>query len=178
MRLPHLMSWLSLAILAGCAASPPPAPRPLAPPEVPGSLAAPSGQSVYLEALAKGVQIYECSQKPDSTYEWTFKAPEASLTTRSGAPLGKHYAGPTWESTDGSAVIGVVKSRDPGPNPAAIPWLLLAAKANSGSGTFSFAKSIQRVATVGGQPPAAACTAAQLNQVARVPYSATYYFYR
>ena len=178
MRLPrpYVTTWL--ALLAGCASSPPaPAPA-LAAPQVPASLSAPAGQSVYLEALARGVQIYECSQKPDATYDWVFKAPEAALTARSGQSIGKHYAGPTWESNDGSAVIGVVKSRDPGPNPTAIPWLLLAAKATTGSGTFSLTKSIQRVTTVGGQPPPAPCTAANLGQVVRVPYSATYYFYR
>jgi hypothetical protein len=133
---------------------------------------------LYLEALATGVQIYECSQKPDSTFEWTLKAPEASLAARSGQTLGKHYAGPTWESTDGSAVVGEVKARDPGPSSSAIPWLLLAAKANRGSGAFSSAKSIQRVSTNGGLAPAESCDAASLHKVARVPYTASYYFYR
>ncbi len=175
MRFPHLpvMTFPALAILAGCATT-----QPLAPPEVPAALRPPAGQSLYLEALATGVQIYECSQKPDSAYEWAFKAPEASLTDRSGHSLGKHYAGPTWEANDGSAVVGEVKARDSGPGPSAIPWLLLAAKANTGSGIFAAAKSIQRVATAGGLAPAEACSGANLKQVARVPYTATYYFYR
>jgi hypothetical protein len=150
----------------------------IAPPEVPAALRAPAGQSLYLEALATGVQIYECSQKPDSSYEWAFKAPEASLADRLGHPLGKHYAGPTWESTDGSSVAGGVVAKDPGPKPSAIPWLLLTAKANNGSGTFAAARSIQRLATEGGLAPTEACTQANLKQVARVPYTATYYFYR
>jgi hypothetical protein len=133
---------------------------------------------LYLEALATGVQIYECSQKPDSSYEWAFKSPEASLADRSGRSLGKHYAGPTWESTDGSTVVGEAKAKDPGPKPSAIPWLLLTAKANTGAGTFSAAKSVQRLATEGGLAPKEACTGANLKQVARVPYTATYYFYR
>lgn len=169
----RLTAVAALAVLGGCATT-----QPLAPPEVPAALRAPAGQSLYLEALADGVQIYECSQKPDSAYEWTFRAPEASLADRSGHPLGRHYAGPTWESSDGSAVVGEAKARDPGPRSSAIPWLLLAAKANTGSGTFAAAKSIQRVATVGGLAPAAACTGANLKHVARVPYTATYYFYR
>jgi len=147
-------------------------------PEVPAALRAPAGQVAYLEALGTGVQIYECSQKGDSTYEWTFKAPEASLATRSGQTIGKHYAGPTWESTDGSTVVGEIKARDPGPTSSAIPWLLLGAKANGGSGVFSTAKSIQRVATTGGLAPAEPCGATNLHQVARVPYTAAYYFYR
>ena len=132
----------------------------------------------YLEARATGVQIYECSQKTDSTYEWTLKAPEASLSTPSGDYLGRHNAGPTWESPDGSAVVGEVKARDPGPTSSAIPWLLLAAKANRGSGVFSSAKSIQRVATNGGLAPAEPCDATSFHKVVRVPYTASYYFYR
>ena len=175
MRLPHLrvMTFPALAILAACATT-----QPLPPADVPAALRPPAGQSLYLEALATGVQIYECSQKPDSAYEWVFKAPEASLADLSGHSLGKHYAGPTWESNDGSTVVGEVKAKAPGPKPSAIPWLLLTAKANTGSGILAEAKSIQRLATDGGLAPAEACTVANLNQVARVPYTATYYFYR
>jgi hypothetical protein len=150
----------------------------LAPPDVPAALRPPAGQAVYLETRATGVQIYECSQKPDSSYEWSFKAPEASLADRAGKAIGKHYAGPTWESTDGSAVVGEVKARDPGPKASAIPWLLLAAKSNRGAGVFADAKSIQRLSTEGGVAPKEPCTEARLREVARVPYTATYYFYR
>jgi len=168
-----LLSVLCLAVLVGCAASPS-----LSSPEVPAALVAPAGQVVFMEALATGVQIYECAKKADSTYEWAFKAPEASLASRSGQALGKHYAGPTWESIDGSTVVGEVKARDPGPKSSAIPWLLLTAKTTAGTGTFDGTKSIQRVATVGGIAPAEPCAESKLKQVARVPYTATYYFYR
>jgi hypothetical protein len=169
--LPVTLAYLSLAV--GCATSPH-----VAPPKVPAVLQPPAGQTLYLEALGTGVQIYECAQSADLTYQWAFKAPEASLASRSGQTLGKHYAGPTWESIDGSTVVGVVKARDPGPDSAAIPWLLLAAKATTGAGTFAATRSIQRVATVGGAAPAEACADRNLKQVARVPYQATYYFYR
>ena len=132
-RLSPSTIYTYLAFVAGCATSPH-----VAPPEVPTVLQPPAGQILYLEALATGVQIYECAQKTDLTYEWAFKAPEASLVSRSGHPLGKHYAGPTWESIDGSTVVGVIKARDPGPKNSAIPWLLLAAKA-----TLAQARSVQ-----------------------------------
>jgi hypothetical protein len=124
------------------------------------------------------VQIYECTRKPDSTYEWAFKAPEATLTARSGQHIGKHYAGPTWEAVDGSTMVGEVKARDPGPTASAIPWLLLAAKSNSGVGTFANGKFVQRVTTVGGIAPTGGCTESTLKNEARVPYSASYFFYR
>jgi hypothetical protein len=171
-RLAPSAMWISALALAACSGV-----RPLVAPDVPEALRPPAGQTLFMEALATGVQIYECSRKGDA-YEWGFKAPEASLAERSGYVLGKHYAGPTWESNDGSAVVGEVKARDPGPTAGAIPWLLLSAKSNTGAGEFSSTKSIQRVATSGGVAPGTPCAAANLGQVARVPYTATYYFYR
>jgi hypothetical protein len=165
----------ALLAVAGCATS-----QVTAPSDVPAPLRAPAGQTAYLEALATGVQIYECASKPGepSAFAWTFRAPEATLSDRSGRALGKHYAGPTWESVDGSKVVGQSKASDPGPDPAAIPWLLLTAKSTSGAGIFAQAMSIQRVRTVGGIAPSARCDAANATQVARVPYTAAYYFYR
>ena len=151
------------------------------PPEVPGVLKAPADQEVFLEALASGSQIYECVAKAGSAgaYEWAFRAPEAQLTSSMlGRDLGKHYGGPTWEAPDGSRVLGEVRERAPASEPGAIPWLLLGAKATFGKGVFTQTRSIQRVATKGGATPADPCSAANANQFARVPYTATYYFYR
>jgi len=168
-----LLTVSALALLPAFGGAQPPAPS-----DVPEALRPPAGQSLYVEALATGVQIYECGRKADSTYEWKFQAPEAALADRSGRSIGKHYAGPTWESTDGSTVVGEANAKDPGPTPSAIPWLLLTAKANTGSGVFSTARSIQRVATKGGVAPAEPCSERNLGQVARVPYTATYEFYK
>jgi hypothetical protein len=152
----------------------------LAPPEVPAVLRAPVDQSVYLEMLANGVQIYECVSKPSqpSIFEWVFRVPEAPLFDRSGNVIGTHYGGPTWKSADGSTVVGELKARDPGPITSAIPWLLLTNQSNSGNGVFSQTRSIQRVQTVGGIAPSVPCNAANAKQLARIPYTATYYFYR
>ncbi|MFZ2159359.1 MAG: zinc-binding dehydrogenase [Bradyrhizobium sp.] len=103
-----LALWSAVLVAGGCATRPA-----IIPPDVPAQLRAPAGQSVFLEALATGVQIYECAAKRDqpSVFEWVFRAPEAALADRSGHSIGKHYAGPTWESVDGSTVVGEVKSR-------------------------------------------------------------------
>ena len=169
------MAKVSLAaILAGCA-SPNVGTNPL----VPENLKVPAGQTLSLVSPATGVQIYECgaSRTDPTKFEWVFKAPEADLFDLSGKRIGKHYAGPTWESNDGSKVVGEVKARDDGPSASAIPWLLLSAKSTSGSGAFSRTQAIQRLYTVGGKAPAAACGKGQLGKEARVPYKATYYFY-
>jgi hypothetical protein len=151
------------------------------PPEVPAALQAPVDQTVFLEVRASGVQIYECASKPDApgTFSWTFQAPEATLSDRWGRSIGRHFAGPSWELKDGSGVVGEVVARDPGPDPAAIPWLLLRAKSTSGTGRLTQTQSILRVRTVGGiAPTAAPCTQALAHAMVRVPYTATYYFYR
>jgi len=167
-----LPALLPLLALAACASAP-------TPPQVPDNLKPPAGQEFVMEALASGVQIYDCAAKADGSSGWVFRAPEASLADRRSNPLGKHYAGPTWEAPDGSKVVGEVKARAPSPTPASsIPWLLLAAKSNSGSGVFSNVRSIQRVNTGGGVEPIEPCNAAKLGQQARVEYSAVYYFYR
>jgi hypothetical protein len=88
--------------------------------------------------------------------------------------MGTHYGGPTWQAPDGSAVVAEVRARERAPDPSAIPHLLLAVKSASGKGSFERVRSIQRLETAGGVAPAGACEA---SQVARVPYTATYYFY-
>lgn len=166
-----LVFCLSAAAAAGCASAPE-APR------VPAALQVPAGQTPYLEALATGVQIYRCTRAADGSHAWTFVAPEATLAARSGESLGRHYAGPTWEAPDGSSVVGEVRAKDPGPLPTAIPWLLLSAKSRAGTGLYTPTLSIQRVATEGGVAPSAPCTSARRNETVRVPYTASYFFYR
>ena len=163
---------LGALLLAACASAP-------RAPAVPDNLKPPAAQTLKLETLAVGVQIYECqaSKADPARYEWVFKAPEAALTDRAGKTLGKHYAGPTWEGNDGSKVAGAVKANSAGPDANAIPWLLLGSRSNSGSGMFGRTQSIQRVATVGGKAPASGCSAAEAGKEARVAYTATYYFY-
>lgn len=167
-------SFCIAALLSACASS-----AAARPPDTPDALRPPADQVLALETLATGVQIYECSASQDqpARFEWVLKAPEAELFGRTGRKVGKHYAGPTWESTDGSAVVGEVKARDSGPDPSAIPWLLLSAKSTSGTGVFSRIKSIQRLQTVGGKAPSTPCSRDNAQQVARVPYKAAYYFY-
>jgi hypothetical protein len=169
------MVFVALALNA-CAAT---APNPN-PPDAPAALRPPAGQVVFLEALATGVQIYQCLPKaePPSAFEWRFRAPEANLADRSGRAIGKHYAGPTWESIDGSMVVGSLVASDPGPNVSAIPWLLLSKRATTNVGLMTQTKSVQRVQTVGGIAPSTPCGVANQSEFARIPYTATYYFYR
>ena len=146
---------------------------------VPDALKVPATQVLSLEAQGSGVQVYECKAGKDEPkrFEWVLKGPEAELLDRAGKKIGKHYAGPTWESDDGSKVVGELKAKDNGPDPNAIPWLLLTAKSTSGKGIFGDIRSIQRVNTSAGKAPADGCDESQQGKESRVAYKATYRFY-
>ena len=151
----------------------------ISPPQGPDIIRVPDGQTVLLKALGKGVQIYDCmaTAADPGKFGWSFKAPEADLTNEDGKKIAKHYAGPTWEANDGSKVVGEVQKKADAPRPGAVPWLLLKAKTNEGTGTFATVTYIQRVDTEGGVAPAAGCDQAHVNTEARVDYRANYYFY-
>ena len=90
----------------------------------------------------------------------------------------RHYAGPTWQGLDGGKVTGEVLAKAASPDASAIDWLLLSAKtASGGPSVIGRASFIQRLATVGGQPPAGGCNGDNLGDQIRVPYSAEYDFY-
>src|SRR6267142_2197060 len=162
-------------LVAGCAASQPPSPMV----EVPDKLKPGANESLAMIVPAKGVQIYECRARKDQGggYEWAFVAPAADLFDAGGNRIGRHYAGPHWESTDGCKVLGTVKERADAPVADAIPWLLLTAKSVGSAGSFSMVTSIQRVSTVGGVAPKSGCSQAAAGTLARVDYAADYYFF-
>jgi len=166
----------AFVLLVGACAGPQ---RPTSTVNVPDKLKPAGTESLSMIVHAKGVQIYECRAKKDQAggYEWAFVAPEADLYDARGNKTGRHYAGPHWESTDGSKILGTVKERADAPTGDAIPWLLLAAKSVGPDGSFSKVTSIQRVNTVGGVAPAAGCSQAVAGMPARVNYTADYYFF-
>jgi hypothetical protein len=145
---------------------------------LPEPIKAQPGETLARIVPAKGVQIYECRAVKDNAgiFEWGFIAPDAELFDTSGRKIGTHYAGPKWEAADGSIVSGAVKGRADAPQAGNIPWLLLGTTASGPQGSFSKVTGIQRVNTVGGVAPASPCAQANLGVMARVPYTADYYF--
>jgi hypothetical protein len=166
--------FVLLFAVAGCVGH-----KPLAPPDVPATLKVPDGQVLSAALHGTGVQIYECraSAQDPKRFAWLYRTPAAELSDRSGKEVGRHYDGPTWEGYDGSKVVGEVMVRVNAPNPAAIQWLLIRSKSNSGKGVFAKTQFIQRLHTIGGVSPTASCDAAHAGQRTRVAYSADYYFY-
>ena len=167
---------LLLALLAaGCAS----AQSPGSAVQVPDKLKPGAYESLAMILPAKGVQIYECRARKDQTgfYEWAFVAPEAELFDAGGNRIGRHYAGPTWESADGSRIVGTLKEHADAPAADAIPWVLLSAKSAGSEGAFSRVTSVQRVSTVGGMAPKGGCSQAAAGTIARINYTAQYLFF-
>src|SRR3954468_4122642 len=116
---------------------------------LPDAIAAP-GETVVLSVHAEGAQVYECKAGADGKLAWAFREPIATLLA-DGKTVGRHYAGPNWESADGSAVVGKATGNAPGTTPKDIPWLKLEVVASRGSGVLSGVTTVQRINTVGGR---------------------------
>jgi hypothetical protein len=106
-----------------------------------------------------------------------FKEPKADLFDDQQQKIGIHYVGPTWESTDGSKVVGMVLAKASAPTAGNIPWLLLQAKSTSGAGVLASVAYIQRLDTQGGVSPASGCDGSAVGQTTEINYEANYYFY-
>lgn len=161
---------LALALTA-CASAPPV--------NVPAKLEPDANESLAMAVAAKVVQIYECRIRKDAAagYEWAFVAPEAELYDARGRTVGRHAAGPSWQASDGSQIVGTVKERADAPIADAIPWLRLGARSVGPEGSFSKVTSVQRLNTVGGVAPGAGCTAETTGTMARIAYTADYRFF-
>ena len=133
--------------------------------------------SSALETFGKGVQIYVCKAS-GSAYAWAFKAPEATLSDARGKAIGKHFAGPTWQASDGSTVVGEVLQSSSSPDARGVAWLVLRAKSHTGAGVMDSVQYIVRTRTEGGLAPASGCDAGHAGSEVRVPYNAVYTFFR
>jgi hypothetical protein len=144
--------------------------------QVPEALRVPANEQLVAQVHAKGDQIYSC--KVDGPQPgWTLKAPEATLFDKDGKAFGKHFAGPSWEGSDGSRVVGKPAANVASPDADSIPWLLVKVVSHAGDGVLAKVTSIQRIDTKGGKAPASGCDAAHAGQEVRVPYSADYLFF-
>ena len=123
--------------------------------------------------LGKGVQIYTCAQAMPA-YQWQLKAPDAVLYDASGKVAGHHFAGPTWQASDGSAVVGMMVASSPSPQAGSIPWLVVSARSHAGAGRFAAIAYVVRSQTEGGAAPSAGCDPNHAGSEARVAYQATY----
>lgn len=134
-------------------------------------LGAPVGSTLVLHGYGIGVQIYHWNGTT-----WGTATPSATIFADQAGTgkLADHFGGPTWQSNSGGKVVGTVAERCT-VDPASIPWLSLTAVPD-GAGIFEKVTFIQRLNTVGGNPPST--PGAFIGAEAKVPYSADYLFYK
>ena len=122
----------------------------------PPALQPADAQHVVASLSASGVQIYVCKPDQNNHLAWTFKAPQADLYDGSGKLVVKHYAGPSWEASDGSKITGKVVAHADATEAGAIAWLLLKTESAGAPGRFDHVRAVQRLFTSGGSAPAGA----------------------
>ena len=159
---------LALLLLSGTPVSASAAETPL-----PEAVAAP-GETAVLTLHAEGAQVYECKAGADGKLAWAFREPIATLIA-DGKTVGRHFAGPGWEYSDGSAVVGKVVGNAPGAAAGDIAWLKLEVASRRGSGLLTPVTTVQRINTHGGKLDGS-CDAA--GSFKSAPYSADYVFLR
>ena len=116
--------------------------------QMPAAIATPE-EATVVTLHAEGAQIYECKAGSDRKLVWVLREPIATLLL-DGKTVGRHYAGPSWEHMDGSAVAAKVVANAPGRTPNDISWLKLRATARRGQGTLSSVTTVQQTNTQGG----------------------------
>jgi len=132
----------------------------------------PAGEKAVATYHAEGGQIYECKAGQDGKLGWAFREPIATLLSE-GKTVGRHFAGPTWELSDGSVVVAKAAANAPGSTPNDIPWLKLEVTDRHGNGLLTRVTTVQRLNTHGGVLQGACDQAGTFRSV---PYSAEYSF--
>ena len=143
---------------------------------VPDRIQVPAGNEPFLRAHAIGAQVYACTATADGP-KWQFVEPQAVLFDDHHRLLGFHFAGPTWQTRDGSQVKAA-KVDGVTVDPTAIPWLLLK-QTSTTPGRLGATSYVQRLNTRGGLEPAASkCSTTTVGNERKVLYTADYRFWR
>jgi hypothetical protein len=133
----------------------------------------PPGTEPFVVTTATGVQVYACEFDSAHHLGWVFQRPKATLYDSAGQAIIQHDAGPSWQATDGSRIVGRMIAQAPARSPNSIPQLLLETHSTA-EGSLSVVRFVQRLDTVGGTPPSDTCS--QEHQVGSSPYFARYLF--
>jgi hypothetical protein len=177
MSMKNTLLLASLTVLVSACATAP-APMMVDNSGLPEAVRAPAGARQTLWTVGRGELTYECREKKDmaGAFEWAFVGPVATLYGANDKAVGKYYAGPTWESNDGSKVTGKQVAVSPA-GAGNIPLQLVKADPAMGSGAMQGVAYIQRLNTKGGAAPATGCDAMAKGKRQVVGYAADYVFY-
>jgi hypothetical protein len=131
-------------------------------------------RTLILAVHGVGAQIYECNPDAGGHDVWAFREPIAALF-KDGRSVGRHYAGPAWELTDGGAIGGKLAASAPGATANDVALLKLDVVSRHGGGALGDATLVLRLNTRGGVLKGPCETAGELRAQ---PYAADYLFLR
>ena len=168
----------AVALLSACSMSPMTMGPKVDNAALPEAVRVPAGQTMRMVATGVGEITYECREKAAAAgqYEWAFVGPVATLYSADKRNVGKYYAGPTWEASDGSKITGKQLAISPA-SPGSIPLQLVKTDPAMGNGAMAGVTYIQRLNTRGGVAPSMACDATSKGRRQQVAYEADYVFY-
>ncbi|MEP7302558.1 MAG: DUF3455 domain-containing protein [Caldimonas sp.] len=177
MKTRTVSALLTVAAFSACSMGPMMTPR-VDNASLPEAVRVPAGHTMRMATTGVGEITYECREKSAAAgqYEWAFVGPVAMLHAADKRNVGKYYAGPTWEASDGSKVTGKQVAIAPA-MPGSIPLQLVKTEPAMGAGSMTGVTYIQRLNTKGGVAPATTCEAANKGQRRQVAYEADYVFY-
>ena len=174
------------------------------PPQVPDVIKVEDGFVPFLLGRADGTHNYVC--RPSGTgFAYTLFTPEATLFNGHDKQLITHYFSPnpeeantdprvdgnlmiraTWQHLDTSTIWAKVHQNPTGVaivDKDSIAWVLLDVVGHldgpTGGTTLSQTRFVQRVNTIGGNPPSTGCSSlADVGKEAFVHYKADYFFWK
>jgi hypothetical protein len=176
-------------------------------PPVPANIKVPAGNEAFLVGHAVGTQNYVCLPSGTGV-AFSLFTPQATLFRDDEKQITTHFFSPnpfenntnpavvavgpiraTWQhSQDTSTVWGQVKPGNSSSDaafvaPNAIAWLLVtvvgAENGPAGGDTLTETTFIQRLNTAGGVAPSKGCSSStDVGNLAFVPYTADYFFYK
>jgi len=135
-----------------------------------------TGVAAVQESVIRGSQIYACTQQSDGSFAFTQNNVEARLTGGIHHTFVQPTAGPPqWHAPDGSAVTGMVVSRNANGDGNIAELDLDATQIGNSTGLLSDVVEVLRLNTVGGVAPAGPCDP-QATPIVGVAYQADYVF--
>lgn len=145
--------------------------------DLPASVRPPATATERLRTQAIGDITYECRRHltEPTRFVWSFVVPAATLFDANQRPVGRYYAGPTWEGHDKSKVTGRQVGSSPGSS-GDLPLQLIKADVSTGNGIMKGVSYIQRLNTRGGLP-SGPCDATLAGKRQQVGFQADYVFY-
>lgn len=139
-------------------------------------LAPSSDSSAAFVLTGKGVQQFQCTADANGRY-WKFITPEAQLTDGKGRTLARQGSEGNFFAKDGSILVAKIEKYSEKTTAGNLRDLVYTTSSRGKKGILTGITHVKRSQGKGGVP-LIRCSASQLGSTLKVPFTATYTFYR